>query len=78
MSEGHTAATEDVDELPEQMRVRRSKRDRLLALLERTAAYYVRVLWESGEASRAREYLLGRGLDEGTLRGIIALLAAEL
>src|SRR5215218_8807014 len=47
---------------------RRVRRDRLLALLERTAAYYVRVLWESGEASRAREYLLGRGLDEGTLR----------
>ena len=47
---------------------KRVRRDRLLALLERTAAYYVRVLWESGEASRAREYLLGRGLDEGTLR----------
>jgi DNA primase len=47
---------------------RRVRRDRLLALLERTAAYYVRVLWESGEASGAREYLLGRGLDEGTLR----------
>ena len=26
---------------------RRARRDRLLALLERTAAYYVRVLWES-------------------------------
>ena len=25
--------------------------DRLLALLERTAAYYVRVLWESAEAA---------------------------
>src|SRR5215210_1228242 len=47
---------------------KRVRRDRLLALLERTAAYYVRVLWESGEAARAREYLLGRGLDEGTLR----------
>jgi DNA primase len=47
---------------------RRVRRDRLLALLERTAAYYVRVLWESGEASGAREYLLGRGLDESTLR----------
>jgi DNA primase len=47
---------------------RRQHRDRLLALLERTAAYYVRVLWESGEASAARAYLAGRGLDEGTLR----------
>ena len=29
-------------------------RERLLALLERTAAYYVRVLWESREAAPAR------------------------
>jgi DNA primase len=47
---------------------RRARRDRLLALLERTAAYYVRVLWESGEAARAREYLSARGLGEATLR----------
>ena len=47
---------------------RRQKRDRLLALLERTAAYYVRVLWESPEAAPAREYLQGRGLEEGALR----------
>ena len=34
---------------------RRERRDRLLALLERTAAYYVRVLWESpGGGARAR------------------------
>src|SRR4051794_10551288 len=47
---------------------RRLRRDRLLALLERTAAYYVRVLWESAEAAGARRYLLGRGLEEGALR----------
>jgi DNA primase len=47
---------------------RRDRDSRLLALLERTAAYYVRVLWESGEAADAREYLLGRGLTEGALR----------
>jgi len=47
---------------------KRVRRDRLLALLERTAAYYVRVLWEAREATGAREYLLGRGLDEATLR----------
>jgi DNA primase len=47
---------------------RRSRRDRLLALLERAAAYYARYLWESVEASDAREYLLGRGLTEETLR----------
>jgi DNA primase len=47
---------------------RREQRDRLLALLERTAAYYVRVLWESPEAEAARAYLAGRGLQEGALR----------
>jgi DNA primase len=47
---------------------RRQRRERLLALLERTAAYYVRVLWESPEAAPAREYLTSRGLEEGALR----------
>jgi DNA primase len=47
---------------------RRERTDRLLALLERTAAYYARLLWESGEAAGAREYLAGRGLEEATLR----------
>jgi DNA primase len=47
---------------------RRERTDRLLALLERTTAYYVRVLWESPEADAAREYLAGRGLEEGALR----------
>jgi DNA primase len=46
----------------------RQARERLLALLERTAAYYVRVLWESDEAARAREYLASRGLQESALR----------
>src|SRR5918995_1821130 len=46
----------------------RPRRDRLLALLERTAGYYVRVLWESAEAAPARKYLAERGLEEGTLR----------
>jgi DNA primase len=47
---------------------RRKRRERLLELLSRTAAYYERYLWESGEAARAREYLLGRGLGEEILR----------
>jgi DNA primase len=47
---------------------RRARRERLLELLERTATYYVRVLWESDEAAAAREYLLGRGLEESALR----------
>jgi DNA primase len=47
---------------------RRRERERLLELLERTAAFYVRYLWESSEAAGARSYLAERGLDEGTLR----------
>jgi DNA primase len=47
---------------------RRQRRERLLALLERTAAFYVRLLWESGEAAPARAYLAERGLEESALR----------
>src|SRR4051812_41486739 len=47
---------------------KRQRRERLLALLERTAAYYVRVLWESPDAAAAREYLARRGLEEGAVR----------
>jgi len=47
---------------------KRKRRERLLELLERTCTFYVRQLWESKEAERAREYLTERGLEEGTLR----------
>ena len=47
---------------------RRERRSRLLALLERTAAWYVRMLWESGKAEPARAYLAARGLEQGALR----------
>ena len=47
---------------------RRGREQRLLDLMDRTATYYLRVLWESREAAEAREYLLGRGLTEATLR----------
>ncbi len=47
---------------------KRKRRERLLELLKRTAAYYERYLWESSEAAKAREYLLGRGLREEMLR----------
>jgi DNA primase len=47
---------------------RRQRRERLHSLMARAAAYYARYLWESGEAAPAREYLLGRGLTEETLR----------
>ncbi len=47
---------------------RRQRRERLQSLLGRAAAYYARYLWEAREALPAREYLLGRGLREETLR----------
>jgi DNA primase len=47
---------------------RRRARERLLELLERTAAFYVRFLWDSAEAAPARRYLLERGLEEAVLR----------
>lgn len=47
---------------------KRKQRERLLELLERTAAWYARRLWESEEARESREYLLGRGLEEQHLR----------
>jgi DNA primase len=47
---------------------RRRVRERLHELLERTAAFYVRYLWDSEEAAPARVYLASRGLDESALR----------
>src|SRR5256885_2542338 len=47
---------------------RRERRERLLKLVQRATDYYARYLWESGEARLAREYLLGRGLEEQVLR----------
>src|SRR5918998_4359444 len=47
---------------------RRQRRERLLRLVERTTAFYERMLWESGEARHAREYLTGRGLSDEVLR----------
>ncbi len=46
----------------------RKRRAKLSELLDRTASYYVKYLWESDEAEKAREYLLGRGLSEESLR----------
>jgi DNA primase len=51
-----------------QAAARRQRRERLQSLLARAAVYYVRCLWESREAESARQYLLGRGLSEETLR----------
>jgi DNA primase len=47
---------------------RYARHERLYKLLDRAATYYSRYLWEAREATAAREYLLGRGLTEETLR----------
>jgi DNA primase len=47
---------------------RRRRKARLWELLELTAKYYERYLWESQKARRARGYLEGRGLGEEVLR----------
>jgi DNA primase len=46
----------------------RSRRERLLALLEQASAYYERCLWDSAAGEGAREYLRGRGLGEEICR----------
>lgn len=58
----------EVEDEDPQAAERRRRRERLLELLERTAAFYVRYLWESREAERARAYLAERGLEEAILR----------
>jgi DNA primase len=47
---------------------KRRRRAALWALLERTAKYYERYLWEAPKAEKARAYLAGRGLGEEVLR----------
>jgi DNA primase len=46
----------------------RRRRERLLRVLDRTATFYARYLWDSAEASAARAHLAERGLAEETLR----------
>ncbi len=67
LADRYKVALELEDEDPQAAEKRR-RRERLLELLERTATYYARMLWESREAERARTYLAERGLEEGTLR----------
>ena len=67
LAERTNVKLEPVSEDPRQAE-KRERRARLLQLMERTADYYIRTLWEASEAATAREYLLGRGLTEETLR----------
>ncbi|HET9094892.1 MAG TPA: DNA primase, partial [Solirubrobacteraceae bacterium] len=62
---GVTLETED--ESPEAAG-RRQRRERLYALLDRSATFYERYLWEARDAEPARTYLRDRGFDERILR----------
>ncbi|HTA33010.1 MAG TPA: DNA primase [Solirubrobacteraceae bacterium] len=67
LAERYGVELEREEEDPREAEKRR-RRERLLELLSRTAAYYERYLWESSEARHAREYLQERGLGEEVLR----------
>jgi DNA primase len=62
---GVEVAREQEDPRQEEARKRRA---RLVEVLERTATFYSAYLWDSDEARKAREYLVGRGLREEMLR----------
>ena len=46
----------------------RTRRTRLLALLDQAATFYERTLWDSEAGGMARDYLKGRGLNEEVAR----------
>ena len=67
LADRYGVTLELADEDP-QAAEKRQHRERLLELLERTATWYVRQLWETDEARGPREYLAERGLEEQALR----------
>ena len=58
----------DYEETAPGFDARRSRRERLLALLESAAKFYERYLWESEAGGSARAYLAERGLSEETCK----------
>ncbi|MGI8593784.1 MAG: DNA primase [Solirubrobacteraceae bacterium] len=66
LADRYGVTLEREDEDPQAAEVRRG-RERLSELLDRTAEYYARYLWDSDEASRARSYLEERGLGREVL-----------
>jgi DNA primase len=58
----------EYEEASPEVELRRRRRERVLALLERAAAFYERYLWEAEGAAPARAYLESRGLEEAVCR----------
>ncbi len=67
LADRYGVVLEPIEEDPEAL-ARRKREERLHELLDRTASFYERFLWESAEAAPAREYLAERGLAEAALR----------
>src|SRR5262245_14137161 len=55
----------EVEEASPRVEAERRRRERLYAVLEQTAAYFERVLWDGDTGEPVREYLSTRGLGEG-------------
>jgi DNA primase len=60
--------TLEYEESSPQQDAARSRRERLLALLEQATGFYERYLWDSAAGGPAREYLESRGLGEEICR----------
>jgi DNA primase len=58
----------EYEEVSPEAQARRSRRERLHALLDQAASFYERTLWETEVGSFARDYLKGRGLEEEVCR----------
>ena len=54
----------EVEEASPRIEAERRRRERLFAVLDQTAAYFERLLWEGDAGAPVREYLAGRGLGE--------------
>jgi DNA primase len=60
--------TLEYEESSPQQDAARSRRERLLALLEQATSFYERYLWDSASAAPARDYLASRSLGEEVCR----------
>jgi DNA primase len=54
----------EVEEASPRVEAERRRRERMYAVLEQTATYFERLLWDGEAAAPVREYLAGRGLGE--------------
>ena len=58
----------DVEEASPRIEAERKRRDRLHAILDQTATYFERLLWEGEGAASVRAYLTERGLGEAVAK----------